>query len=338
MTDDKIKILNLRHCLVLLLVAYLLSNLMWWMVDDTPFSAGGSGREIALYFLIDFVFCTFFMAVSLLYTHFLFRFLPHHPYSYVKLVAYSCALFLINNLFAYGVTEARTLFDGSTAGESFFMKDAYINGMIAAFISGIYSCTVYLRSYLKADSDKNMLEKELMREREVALHSQLQSLKAQIDPHFMFNNFSILSELIQDDPPLAEKFLHHLSRVYRYITQNLERSLIPVSEEIGFLGHYLYLIKMRYGENVKVEIDPLLKTAQDHIPPASLQLLVENAIKHNGHSPETPLVIGISREESTIVVENNLVPLMSRIESTGLGQKNIKDRYIVMPPQNETGG
>ncbi|MCC8117174.1 MAG: sensor histidine kinase [Bacteroidales bacterium] len=334
MSDNKIKILKWKNCIVLLLVAYVLSNLMWWMVDDTPLLSGSnSGKEIFLYFITDLLFCIFFMVISLLYSHFLFRFLPHNPYSYIKLIIYSSALFLINNIFAYGMTGLRSFFDDSPGVESLFMKDAYINGMIAAFISGIYSCTVYLESYMRANSEKTRLENELMKEKEIALQSQLQSLKAQIDPHFMFNNFSILAELIQDDPRDAERFLHHLSRVYRYITQNLERSLITVSEETVFLEHYLYLVRMRYGEGVIVNIDKTMKQMCDkHIPPACMQLLVENAIKHNGHSPEYPLTIDILCTEGFIIVRNNLSPLLSKIESTGLGQKNIIERYALLSP------
>ena len=172
-----------------------------------------------------------------------------------------------------------------------------------------------------------------MKEKEIALQSQLQFLKAQIDPHFMFNNFSILSKLIEENPALAECFLSNLSKVYRYIIQNLERTVISVCEEIRFLDSYLYLIKMRYGESVVVHIEDSLRKEKKSIPPACLQLLVENAIKHNGHSPDAPLSIDILRIENHIVVRNLLSPLLSSIESTGLGQKNIRERYALLSHQ-----
>ena len=234
---------------------------------------------------------------------------------------------------AYGMTEAYNRLLESSFGEAFYMKNVYIYGMIATFISCIYPCAIYLESYIQANDEKSRLETALMKEKEIALQSQLQSLKAQIDPHFMFNNFSILSELIEENPTLAECFLSNLSKVYRYIIQNLERTVISVCEEIRFLDSYLYLIKMRYGESVVVHIEDSLRKEKKSIPPACLQLLVENAIKHNGHSPDAPLSIDILRIENHIVVRNLLSPLLSSIESTGLGQKNIRERYALLSHQ-----
>ena len=97
----------------------------------------------------------------------------------------------------------------------------------------------------------------------------------------MFNNFSILSELIVENRTLAERFLENLSSVYRYVIQNLKRDTVPVSEELDFLRSYLYLIGMRYENAISVDVDEQLERTDGRIPPVCLQLLVENAIKHN---------------------------------------------------------
>lgn len=118
---------------------------------------------------------------------------------------------------------------------------------------------------------------------------QLEVLKSQIDPHFMFNNFSILSELIMEDRTLADKFLEHLSKVYRYVIQNLKRDIVSIQEEITFLYSYMYLIDIRYENAVRINVDnKLLKDNDGCIPPICLQLLVENAIKHNQFSASHP--------------------------------------------------
>lgn len=224
---------------MLSLLAYGLTVAMWWFVDDNPCAEYANDSGWPVFVLVDFLFCTLFMFVSQLYTQALFRFIPLENLSYKHLVFYACLLFLFNNLLAFVMTEARNLFWPDPQWELWYMQDVYVNGMIVTFISGIYACAVYLESYRRANEEKNRLERALMKEKEVALRSQLQSLKAQIDPHFLFNNFSILSELIEDDPPMVQRFLTSLSRVYRYIIQNLERTVIPVAEEIVFLDSYL---------------------------------------------------------------------------------------------------
>lgn len=327
--ESKTNILNWKNCIALSLIAYGLYIVLWLMVGDETLTFENEGSFIAE-MLIDFVLCTLFTFMSLLYSHLLFRFIPSGGRAYKRLVVYTCLLFLLNNLMAYLMTEVCNYMWGYSFGEAFYMQNVYIYGMIATFISCIYSSTIYLESYMKANDEKNRLQTALMKEKEIALQSQLQSLKAQIDPHFMFNNFSILSELIEENPSLAECFLSNLSKVYRYIIQNLERTVIPVSEEIRFLDSYLYLIKMRYGESVIVHIEGSLRDEKNFIPPACLQLLVENAIKHNGHSLDAPLSIDITRSENYIIIRNLLSPLSSSIESTGLGQKNIRERYALL--------
>ena len=182
----------------------------------------------------------------------------------------------------------------------------------------------------KARNEKQALEMALMKEKEIALQSQLNSLKLQINPHFMFNNFNNLLELIEEDSGLAGKFLSNLSKVYRYIITNLDRNLIPVADEIKFLDSYLYLMKVRHDEGVIAKVSPGVRQCKGFLPPAVLQLLVENAIKHNSFSSEHPLVIDIKLSDDYITVSNLKSPLMSPIESTGLGLKNITERYALL--------
>ena len=135
----------------------------------------------------------------------------------------------------------------------------------------------------------------------------------------MFNNFSILSELIVENRTLAERFLENLSSVYRYVIQNLKRDTVPVSEELDFLRSYLYLIGMRYENAISVDVDEQLERTDGRIPPVCLQLLVENAIKHNRLSVHQPLHIHVFREGNHIVVKNDLCPVSSDLSSTGIG-------------------
>lgn len=159
---------------------------------------------------------------------------------------------------------------------------------------------------------------------------QFEVLKAQINPHFMFNNFSVLSELIIEDPILADKFLENLSNVYRYVIQNLKHDIVNIQDEIRLLYSYIYLIKIRYEDAIHIEMDETLEQTDGQIPPMSFQLLVENAIKHNQFSANRPLNIRISHDGDYIMVENGLQPLASEQVSTGIGHRNITERYFLL--------
>lgn len=167
--------------------------------------------------------------------------------------------------------------------------------------------------------------------KQIALESELQSLKMQLDPHFMFNNFSTLSALITDDQNLAQHFLENLSRVYRYMIVNVHKNTISVEEEINFANAYFYLIKIRLGDNIKMQIDLSDETLKKGIPPITLQLLIENAIKHNTASRSKPLFINITEENRQyLVITNSLQRLNYNIPSTSTGLKNIESRYRLL--------
>ena len=318
-------ILDWKNVVWLSLVSYALYTTPWLVIDDEIWHAPGqfSVTEMA----VDFCMCVLFVGFSLLYSRTILRILPMRK----RLLLMVCILFLLNNAMAYAMTVLCDAIWGDGSDEQFRMQGIYTYGMIATFVSCIYSNAFYLETYMHTENEKRRLEIALLKEQEVALQSQLDALKSQIDTHFMFNNFSILAELIKEDRVLAGKFLANLSKVYRYIIQNMKRHKVPVGEEIAFLDAYLYLIEMRYGKAVVVHIENDVRIADGSIPPACLQLLVENAIKHNRHSAEEPLHIDIRREGNHISVCNPVAPLFSAAEpSTGIGQKNIAERYALL--------
>ena len=140
--------------------------------------------------------------------------------------------------------------------------------------------------------------------------------------------FAMISTFISS--VYAGEFLSNLSKVYRYIIANLDRNLIPVTDEIKFLDSYLYLMKVRHAGGVITKISPEVKECKGFLPPAVLQLLVENAIKHNSFSMKHPLFIAITLSDDYITVHNLKSPLLSKMDSTGLGHKNIIERYALL--------
>lgn len=331
MTKENKTIMNWQNGILLSAVSWAIYIIFWLVLDDD--TARLLPEMTVTDYLIDFLLCVLFTYISLGFCYIVFKTLPFKA-SYIRVVMYASCFLIINNLVAFGMTSLlNLLWDETEYGlveELINMKGAYTFAMVSTFISSIYANTFYLQSYIKTRDEKQALEMALMKEKEIALQSQLNSLKLQINPHFMFNNFNNLLELIEEDSGLAGKLLSNLSKVYRYIITNLDRNLIPVADEIKFLDSYLYLMKVRHDEGVIAKISPGVRQCKGFLPPAVLQLLVENAIKHNSFSSEHPLVIDIKLSDDYITVSNLKSPLMSPIESTGLGLKNITERYALL--------
>ncbi|HEY0896735.1 MAG TPA: histidine kinase [Sphingobacteriaceae bacterium] len=154
----------------------------------------------------------------------------------------------------------------------------------------------------------------------------LQALKNQVNPHFLFNSLSVLSSLVHRDAALAEQFVVRLSQAYTYILSQKEAGLVPLDEEMRFLRSYFFLLKIRFGEKLQLETD-VPDTNGGMVPPLILQLLLENAVKHNKMSAHQPLKVSIRRRGDRLIVENNISRRDSKEESTGLGLENIRKRY-----------
>ncbi len=154
----------------------------------------------------------------------------------------------------------------------------------------------------------------------------LQALKNQVNPHFLFNSLSVLSSLVHRDAGLAEQFVVRLSQAYTYILSQKEAGLVSLEEELRFLRSYFFLLQIRFENKLKLEIDiPDMEDAM--VPPLILQLLLENAVKHNKMSAASPLKVTVRRQAATLIVENNVNRRDSKEESTGLGLENIRKRY-----------
>lgn len=160
----------------------------------------------------------------------------------------------------------------------------------------------------------------------------LQALENQLSPHFVFNNFSILADLIEVDSKRASTYLMNLSKVYRYTLSHLDHETVTLQEELAFLDRYLALLQQRFGEGIQVRIADELSHCEGYLPPAALQMLIENAIKHNEHTQTRPLIIDVTAEGLHISVSNKKQPI-TNVESTSVGQHNIVERYRLLTSQ-----
>lgn len=201
--------------------------------------------------------------------------------------------------------------------EPFWLSLWFIIPLIILLALGIYFIIRYREKRLrKIEEDKK--EK---------VEFEFQVLKNQVNPHFLFNSFSTLMSLIEDQPDQALQYTEKLSDFFRTILQFKDQEVIKLDDEVSLVESYFFLMKKRYGDNINLDIS-LKKISKDSfIPPMTLQILIENAIKHNVISREKPLFIKIFEDEGKIVVENNLQPKMMVEVSTGIGLQNIRKRY-----------
>lgn len=182
---------------------------------------------------------------------------------------------------------------------------------------------MFYRDHKRAKIEEAMLRDEIAR-------IKLEILKSQINQHFMFNSLNVLSGLLKKDPEKALLFIEEFSNIYRYVLESIEKSLTSLDKEMNFIRSYLFLQQIRYGTSLRFSENISEKHLELSLPPLSLQVIFENAIKHNIVNEEHPLIIEIESENDHLVVKNNFQPKISKFGSTGLGQKNIQRRYQII--------
>ena len=154
-------------------------------------------------------------------------------------------------------------------------------------------------------------------------------LKQQVNPHFLFNSLNILDCLVCDEKSEeASTYIHKLAGIYRYMIKSEDEELVPLRDELEFVQQYIDLLEIRFPEGFKVEQDIPDELTNRYVLPCSLQLLIENATKHNAVRSATPLVIRLKADQNNVSVSNNIVPKLGKVESTGLGLKYLKQQYL----------
>ena len=206
------------------------------------------------------------------------------------------------------------------------LKYGFLTGLSVNIVFESLWEVIYIIGKVKeAVSEKERIE-------QLQLQQEFNVLKQKVNPHFLFNSFNTLSSLITEDKQQAEKFLDELSKVYRYLLRNNESGMSTVDEESKFIQSYAKLLQTRYADGFKLDlkIDPALK--EKELPSLTLQLLVENAVKHNIVNKQQPVQVDIrSTPDGYLTVENNLrKKSKSSVDSTGIGLSNIREKYKLL--------
>lgn len=158
-------------------------------------------------------------------------------------------------------------------------------------------------------------------------NAQLENLKNQLNPHFLFNNLSVLTSLVYKNQDKAADFINELAKVYRYVLDTKNAELVPLQEELDFINHYIYLQKIRFEESILFEIKIEDSKKSAYLLPMCLQMLVENTIQHNETSQANPLKVLIYTQNNSLIIENPILPRSNVADSTKMGLKNIEQRY-----------
>ena len=229
---------------------------------------------------------------------------------------------IANNTLGYvldklGLKECREI-----AGRD--LSTVIINSNVASIFCTLTVVAIYESIYFMNELRKSVEEKEMLKRE--SLKAQLNALKTQVNPHFLFNNLNTLSSIIPEDPKLAVDFVQQLSRVYRHILEVQDEQIIPLKDELDVMKAYAFLLKTRFGDNLDITVNVPEEKFSKRIVPLSLQILMENAIKHNIVSAEKPLKIDVFAENGKLVVSNNLQKKNQLNESTGIGLNNIRNR------------
>lgn len=200
------------------------------------------------------------------------------------------------------------------------LSDYLITFMITMSVSAI----LYGRGFFLEWRTK--LEEAEHYKREKLLY-QYEMLRNQVNPHFLFNNLSVLSNLVHKDANLAESFINKFSKVYRYVLDSRMKETVSIAEEVKHLEDYLFLMKIRFGDGFNFELK--LDQGVGEVVPMTLQMLAENVFKHNATSPSNPIWLSVKNEHDYITMTNNKIP-RQQTEESGIGLKNIRERYAYL--------
>jgi two-component system LytT family sensor kinase len=210
------------------------------------------------------------------------------------------------------------------------LQDEVIISAVVSLFTLIF-VLIDLGIYLLEQWRKSATEAERFKQEN--LEFRFDRLKNQVNPHFLFNSLNTLASLVYSDPETASSFIRQMAKVYRYVLENRDKEMITLTEELNFLEAYLFLVKIRFEDGIRFEMEVSPESQNRCIPPMTLQLLIENALKHNIVSLSKPLTVRIKTSRDKLLVSNNLQPKLSPEPSTKTGLENIKSRYAFLTQQ-----
>lgn len=307
---------RLTEWIVFTFIFFFLYDIIWAIADFEDFKQSINGYY--LYMFVDLVYCGVFSIVSLSVTKLLLR------QRFIKLAEaersifiYSLVVIVAINILIAGVCELLMNVIESEFIEVDVWGTFFMLGIIASLLTLIHMLLHYSDIIILKNKENVCLQKKY--------------LKLQLDPHFVFNSLSSLAGMIEDEPQRAEEYVVRLSQVYRYTLFNIDQDYMTISEAMDFARTFVSLLNLKYNDKIILELDEEKVKGEDRILALSIQLLIENAVKHNSPQENRPLHIQISVQENMLTIKNNRIYFHRRndqiAESYGIGLKNLRQRY-----------
>lgn len=238
--------------------------------------------------------------------------------------------FLVTSLLAAAIISAIVfIFDTFTEmSMDIPLVQVYFDNITVAIVVNLIAISILEGYYIFTRWKNSLMQAERLQRENV--ESQFNALRNQVNPHFLFNSLNVLNSLISVSTDQAKDFVREFSKIYRYVFDVGDEMVVELSRELEFIKSYVFLQKKRYGEALKMDISVDSDALHKYIPVLALQILVENAIKHNEVSIERPLKISISSEGEWLVIVNNLQFRETDEDSTGIGLANLRERYNLL--------
>jgi hypothetical protein len=229
------------------------------------------------------------------------------------------AIFLLR-IFEDVVVEGKTF-------SAFFQNEVLANYLVAVIMTFFVTLAFHTFFFYKAYQENKVKEQKIIAG---TASAKFESLKNQIDPHFLFNSLNVLSSLIEENPENAQRFTTSLSKIYRYVLEQKDKELVSVEEELAFAKTYMNLLKMRFENSLFYELPTTIPNPEAKVVPLSLQLLLENTVKHNVVSEQRPLHIRIFIEGDYLAIQNDYQKKEVLQDRRGVGLQNIINRYGII--------
>lgn len=282
-------------------------------------------REIMVLFLDGFLLAL--ISWFLIFRMFDFK-TAYGKHGIVRFVGLFLLIMLVTTGFYIGLLSCFREVLVENRSKFYDLSDLVSWGGVRVLLINVFVLTI------KYSTDSNEAKREALLKNEMLMNenivSKYEALKQQVNPHFLFNSLNSLKSLIKTDTERSVDFVIRLSDVYRYLLKHGAHGTVALREELDFMNAYIFLLERRYEQNLHIDVDLPEEYLDTMIPPVSLQILVENAVKHNIVSSARPLNVRIAIEDNCILVENNLQPKYSTEKSEKIGLGTIDNRYRLL--------
>lgn len=289
----------------------------------------GIGLLFTFLFTLLYTLCLYFANAAVF--EYLDRRYAQNRFSVQRIVLGFVSSFLVSLLVIFVLRVFEDVVIEKRSFSEYIANERPANYVMAIVIMFFITLAGYAIGFYKAYKENQIKQQKIIAG---TASAQFESLKNQIDPHFLFNSLNVLSSLIEENPEQAQKFTTSLSKVYRYVLEQKDKELVSVEEEISFARTYMNLLKMRFENSLFYELPTTLPDSDSKVVPLSLQLLLENTVKHNVVSEQRPLRIRIYIESDYLCIQNDLQKKEVLRDRQGVGLQNIVNRYAIITRRN----